>query len=98
MGAEIFAHRAGHPWPCPLPAGWAGRFTDRTPLPYLPVEPWLIAEVETDAATDGPFERPRHGVTLVGSVASCWSRNLRERECGAVQARWREGPGLELMA
>src|SRR4051812_24050651 len=22
---------SGHPWPCPLPAAWAGRFTDRAP-------------------------------------------------------------------
>jgi hypothetical protein len=56
---------SGHPWPCPLPAAWAGHFTDRTPLPYLPVDPTLIAEIETDAATDGPFDRPRHGATLV---------------------------------
>jgi hypothetical protein len=41
------------------------RFTDRTPLPYLPVGPTLIAEIETDTATDVPFDRPRHGATLV---------------------------------
>jgi ATP-dependent DNA ligase len=56
---------AGHPWPCPLPAGWAGRFADRTPLLYLPVDPTLIAEIETDAATDEPFGRPRHGAVFV---------------------------------
>jgi ATP-dependent DNA ligase len=56
---------AGHPWPCPLPAAWVSRFTDRTPLPYLPVEPTLVAEIYTDSATGGPFERPRHRTTLV---------------------------------
>jgi hypothetical protein len=44
---------------CPLPAGWASGFTDRTALPYLPVELSLIAEIHTDSATDGPFDRPR---------------------------------------
>jgi hypothetical protein len=33
---------AGHPWPCPLPAGWTGDLADRRPLPYRPVEPDLI--------------------------------------------------------
>ena len=56
---------AGHPWPCPLPAAWAGRFTNRQPLPYQRVDPTLIAEIATDAATTGPFDRPRHAATLV---------------------------------
>ena len=56
---------AGHPWPCPLPAGWSPTFTDRTPLPYTPVEPTLVAEIDTDAATDGPHGRHRHTVSLI---------------------------------
>jgi ATP-dependent DNA ligase len=54
---------AGHPWPCPLPAGWTGDLTDRQPLPYLPVEPDLVAEVLVDTAVDGPLGRARHRVT-----------------------------------
>jgi hypothetical protein len=62
---------AGHPWPCPLPAGWAGWFTDRTPLPYVPVDPILIAEIETDGATDGPFGRPGTGPGSCASAPTC---------------------------
>ncbi|NMO57698.1 ATP-dependent DNA ligase [Actinoplanes sp. TBRC 11911] len=55
----------GHPWPCPLPASWAGQLADRLALPYLQVEPTLVAEVETDTAHDGPYERLRHRARLV---------------------------------
>ncbi|MEU7906356.1 ATP-dependent DNA ligase [Actinoplanes sp. NPDC049118] len=50
---------AGHPWPWPLPAGWSMSLTDRHPLPYVQVEPLLVAEVEVDGVTDGPG-RHRH--------------------------------------
>jgi ATP-dependent DNA ligase len=51
---------AGHPWPCPLPPGWSPTLTERQPTGYVPVEPSVVAEVETDTATDGPFGRLRH--------------------------------------
>jgi ATP-dependent DNA ligase len=50
---------AHHPWPAPLPATWSLTFADRQPLPYLQVQPTLVAEVELDTAT-GPAGRPRH--------------------------------------
>jgi ATP-dependent DNA ligase len=39
-----------HPWPQPLPAGWTGRFQTAQPLPYVRVEPTVVAEVHVDAA------------------------------------------------
>ncbi|MFI7598261.1 ATP-dependent DNA ligase [Actinoplanes sp. NPDC049681] len=51
---------SGHPWPCPLPAGWTVDLAARQALPYLPVEPMLVVEVEADIARDGPFARLRH--------------------------------------
>jgi ATP-dependent DNA ligase len=56
---------SGHPWPCPLPAGWSFGLTDRKPLLYSPVEPTVVAEIETDVAADGPFGRRRHVSKLV---------------------------------
>ncbi|MEV6488189.1 ATP-dependent DNA ligase [Actinoplanes sp. NPDC051633] len=56
---------AGHPWPCPLPPAWAGEFSDRRPLSFIPVEPTLVAEVEVDTALDGAFGRARHRSRLV---------------------------------
>jgi ATP-dependent DNA ligase len=56
---------AGHPWPCPLPPAWAGDFSDRQPLSFIPVEPATVVEVEVDTALDGPFGRARHGIRLV---------------------------------
>jgi ATP-dependent DNA ligase len=53
------AGEAGHPWPSPLPANWSLNLTDRQPLPYVQVEPTVVAEVEVDIAT-GPGGRPRH--------------------------------------
>ena len=51
---------SGHPWPCPLPAAWAAGLSGRDPLPFTPVEPTVVAEVEVDTAIDGPFGRLRH--------------------------------------
>jgi hypothetical protein len=56
---------AGHPWPCPLPAGWRGVFGEREPLAFIPVEPTVVAEVGVDTALDGPFRRIRHRGRLV---------------------------------
>jgi ATP-dependent DNA ligase len=56
---------SGHPWPCPLPAGWTAGLAYREPLPYLQVEPTVVAEVDTDVARDGPFRRLRHSCRLV---------------------------------
>jgi len=39
---------AGHPWPNPLPAAWTGNFADRQPVPFTPVEPSTVVEVEVD--------------------------------------------------
>jgi hypothetical protein len=50
---------AGHPWPSPLPANWSLNLTDRQPLPYIQVEPTVVAEIEGDIAT-GTGGRPRH--------------------------------------
>jgi ATP-dependent DNA ligase len=52
---------SGHPWPCPLPAAWSTGLSGTQPVPYTPVEPTLVAEVEVDTAVDGPFSRLRHG-------------------------------------
>jgi hypothetical protein len=51
---------SGHPWPCPLPAAWSTGLSGPEPLPYTPVEPTVVAEVEADTALDGPFGRIRH--------------------------------------
>ncbi|MEU4428779.1 ATP-dependent DNA ligase [Actinoplanes sp. NPDC024001] len=65
--AELVPHlRApvtGHPWPRPLPAGWAGPFDQREPLDFVPVEPELIAEIEADEAFE--HGRWRHAVRYV---------------------------------
>jgi ATP-dependent DNA ligase len=58
---------AGHPWPSPLPANWSLNLTDRQPVPYVQVEPSVVAEIEVDVAT-GPGGRPRH-----------YARHLRTR-------------------
>lgn len=55
----------GHPWPCPLPAAWSANLADHQPVAYVPVDPMLVAEVETDVAADGPFGRLRHGCRFV---------------------------------
>ncbi|UQU68525.1 ATP-dependent DNA ligase [Couchioplanes caeruleus] len=56
---------SGHPWPRPLPAGWAADLTDRAALPYVPVEPLVVVEVDADIARDGPFGRFRHRCRFV---------------------------------
>ena len=54
---------SGHPWPHLLPAAWTSDLGTREPLPYLQVEPTLVAEVETDIAVDGPLSALRHRCT-----------------------------------
>ncbi|MFI6129480.1 ATP-dependent DNA ligase [Micromonospora sp. NPDC051141] len=39
-----------HPWPAPLPGAWTGQLANRRPLPYVPVHPSVVAEVEVDLA------------------------------------------------
>jgi len=52
----------GHPWPCPLPASWSANFADHQPVGYVPVDPMLVAEVETDvAAARLPVRAPSPG-------------------------------------
>ena len=48
--------------PQPLPAAWIGRLGRREPLPYVQVEPLLVAEIVVDQAHDrGRFRHPvRH--------------------------------------
>ncbi|MFG2045342.1 ATP-dependent DNA ligase [Dactylosporangium sp. NPDC048998] len=61
-----------HPWPNPLPGSWTASFTDRRPLPYVPVQPTVVVEVETDTAVDeftvagpGDARRPARGELVV---------------------------------
>lgn len=49
-----------HPWPQPLPAAWSGQLDRPEPLPYVPVEPTLAAEIEVDTAYE--HHRWRHRV------------------------------------
>lgn len=49
-----------HPWPQPPPAGWSGHFQKAQPLPYIQVEPTVVAEVQADTAMDR--HRWRHPV------------------------------------
>lgn len=44
-----------HPWPHPLPAAWSAQLDEREPLPYVQVNPVIVAEVETDAAYDPEY-------------------------------------------
>jgi ATP-dependent DNA ligase len=64
-GLPFLGSGAGHPWPCPLPAGWTPNFAERQPLAFIPVEPTVVTEVEVDTARDGPFGRLRHRGRLV---------------------------------
>ncbi|MEU7873302.1 hypothetical protein [Dactylosporangium sp. NPDC049140] len=48
------------PWPRPLPAAWSGRPGERRPVPYIPVQPTVVVEVEVDAAFDEDAGRWRH--------------------------------------
>jgi ATP-dependent DNA ligase len=49
-----------HPWPCPLPAAWSPQLDERQPLPYVQIQPIIVAEVEADAAYDPEYGRWRH--------------------------------------
>ncbi len=65
--------RAGeeHPWPEPLPAGWAGGLpSTRDPIHYTRVAPTTVVEISVDAATEhgrwrhaARFVRPRPDLT-----------------------------------
>jgi ATP-dependent DNA ligase len=54
---------AGHPWPQPVPAGWSGRFQRPQPLPYVPIQPTIVVEIEVDTAFE--HGRWRHRVRYV---------------------------------
>ncbi|MFG3702205.1 ATP-dependent DNA ligase [Micromonospora sp. NPDC047620] len=52
-----------HPWPEPLPASWSGQLDRPEPLPYVQVEPTVVAEIEADVAFE--HQRWRHRVKAV---------------------------------
>jgi hypothetical protein len=47
-----------HPWPQPLPAGWSGQFDHPQPLPYVQMQPTVVAEIQVDTAYE--HHRWRH--------------------------------------
>jgi ATP-dependent DNA ligase len=48
-----------HPWPQPLPATWSGRFGQAAPLPYIPVQPTTVVEVQVNTAFEhGRWRHP----------------------------------------
>ncbi|MFI2652532.1 ATP-dependent DNA ligase [Micromonospora fulviviridis] len=49
-----------HPWPEPLPGSWSGQLDRPEPLPYVQVEPTVVAEIDADVAFE--HGRWRHGV------------------------------------
>ncbi len=49
-----------HPWPRPLPAAWTGQLDRPKPLPYSPVLPTIVAEIDVDTAYE--HHRWRHHV------------------------------------
>ncbi|MGI5243298.1 ATP-dependent DNA ligase [Dactylosporangium sp. CA-139066] len=53
------------PWPQPLPAAWSGQLEERRPLPYIPVQPTVVVEVEVDVAYDEDVGRWRHRARYV---------------------------------
>ncbi|MEU8118754.1 ATP-dependent DNA ligase [Spirillospora sp. NPDC049024] len=53
-----------HPWPEPLPAGWAGGLpSTRDPIHYIRVTPTAVAEISVDAAVE--HGRWRHSVRFL---------------------------------
>lgn len=73
----VFQGDTGHPWPQPLPAAWSLDLGDRQPLPYIQVEPTLVAEVEVDTAQDGPFGKARHRVWHVRARPDLHPRDVQ---------------------
>lgn len=49
-----------HPWPQPLPASWSSQLDRPEPLPYVQVEPTVVAEIDADVAFE--HGRRRHRV------------------------------------
>ncbi|WP_130333705.1 hypothetical protein [Micromonospora kangleipakensis] len=49
-----------HPWPEPLPAARSGQVDRPEPLPYIQVEPTVVADIEVDTAYE--HHRWRHRV------------------------------------
>jgi hypothetical protein len=56
---------AAHPWPQPLPASWSGQLDRPEPLPYVRVEPTVVAEIDADVAFE--HQRWRHRVRYARS-------------------------------
>ncbi|WP_330186456.1 ATP-dependent DNA ligase [Dactylosporangium sp. AC04546] len=54
-----------HPWPQPLPPTWAGQLGGTRPIPYVPVRPEVVVEVEVDLAFGTEARRWRHRTKLV---------------------------------
>ncbi|MFU8876443.1 hypothetical protein [Micromonospora sp. SL4-19] len=57
---RIPRHGTAHPWPQPLPASWTGQLDRPEPLPYVQVEPTMVAEIDADVAFE--HGRWRHRV------------------------------------
>ncbi|MEU9740159.1 ATP-dependent DNA ligase [Micromonospora chersina] len=49
-----------HPWPQPLPASWSGQLDRPESLPYVQVDPIVVAEIDADVAFE--HQRWRHRV------------------------------------
>ncbi len=49
-----------HPWPQPLPASWSGQLDRPEPLPYVQVDPAVVAQIDADVAFE--HGRWRHRV------------------------------------
>ncbi|MFI7643375.1 hypothetical protein [Nonomuraea sp. NPDC049400] len=63
--APLFVPVSGaHPWPVPLPPGWAGSpYGQHEPITYTPVQPEVVVEVLVDTAVEKG--RHRHPVKLL---------------------------------
>jgi ATP-dependent DNA ligase len=83
---------AGHPWPCPLPAGWSGGLSEHAPQPFTPVEPTVVAEVEIDTALDGPFGLIRHRCRHVRTRLDLHPADIRTAEPHHTPRRARSAP------
>jgi hypothetical protein len=85
LGCLVFqGPSVDHPWPCPLPAAWAGTFADRQALPFTPVEPTVVAEIEVDTALDGPLGRIRDRGRLVRIRRDLQARDVTTRQGEAL--------------
>ncbi|MCP3785297.1 ATP-dependent DNA ligase [Micromonospora sp. A3M-1-15] len=70
-----------HPWPQPLPASWSGQLDRPEPLPYVQVDPVVVAEIEANVAFEhqrwppGPLRAgPAGHVGLRRAATARWGR------------------------